>query len=125
MSTSIEKDQFTLLRIGDKLYNSEKIFEIERINCEEYTLHPTYHVFIENNGVKVYHYIFHDGEDIKYFSEDPTIHGTAIEDLKIARSLRSFYRTMRMNNLTLIGTGRYCTECGGLCGNSNHDSKLW
>lgn len=32
---------------------------------------------------------------------------------------------MRNRGRSLIGTGNYCPDCGGLCGNSNHDRKKW
>ena len=34
-------------------------------------------------------------------------------------------RVIRKRNVSLIGSGNYCPECGGLCGNSQHDRKKW
>ncbi len=46
---------------------------------------------------------------------------TAVESNKTV----SNYFKFRNRNLDLIGTGRYCPDCSGPCGNSKHDRKKW
>ena len=130
MSTFIDQEEFKLLANGDKLYGHGRMFEIETANCGEPGKHPTHRVSTEVNGAKEYDYIFHDGQDIKYSStEDKDLDGALVSELiddgncRVIKRAESIRNTTRMRNLSLIGTGKYCSLCGGLCGNSNHHEK--
>lgn len=132
MGTFINQQDFSSLKQGDKLYGHGRIFQIELANCGGPGKYPTHQVSTDGNGGKDYDYIFHDGENIKYSCEDNkerdgALVGELIDDgnCRVITRAESVRNAIRRNNLSLIGTGNYCPECGGLCGNSNHDRKRW
>lgn len=132
MGTFINKEDFSSLANGDKLYGHGSTFEIEVANCGEQCKYPTHLISTEINGRKEHNYIFHDGQDIRYSStEDSGSNGAIVGELiddgtcRIIQKSKPVRNRMRRNNLSLIGTGNYCPECVGLCGNSNHTSRKW
>jgi len=46
--------------------------------------------------------------------------GSSKNHKQVRVRIRSF-----LNSPELIGTGHYCPECHGLCGNSNHTARQW
>lgn len=132
MSTFITQECFSSLIKGDKLYGHGSVFEIELANCGGPGKHPTHMVFTEMNGGKELNYIFHNGKDILYRSKDnKDLDGSLVGELvddgtcRVITRSESIQNIMRRSNLSLIGTGNYCPDCGGLCGNSNHTRKRW
>ncbi len=132
MSTFLNQEEFKTLSEGDKLCGHGSIFEIETANCGEPGKYPTHRVSTEMNGGKEYDYIFHDGENIKYSStENKELDGSLVSELiddgscRVIKRAESIRSVMRRRSLDLIGTGKYCALCQGLCGNSNHREKRW
>lgn len=132
MSTFLNQEEFKTLSKGDKLCGHGSIFEIETANCGGPGKHPTHLVSTKMNGGKEYDYIFHDGENIKYSStENKELDGAMVSELiddgncRVVKRAESVRNAIIRNNRSLIGTGNYCTLCGGLCGNSNHHEKRW
>jgi hypothetical protein len=82
MSTFISQEDFKSLCKTQKLYGHGRMFEIELANCGGPNRHPTHLVSTEMNGAKEFDYIFHDGENIRYFSEkNKELDGSLVGDL--------------------------------------------
>ena len=94
------------------------------IRCHD---HEEFHFFVDDNHVwsGIIPFLLVQTEALVRAKQLPPSALSEAKEQFPAIKTKNIAQGIRRQNLSLIGTGNYCPECGGLCGNSNHDRQKW